>query len=890
MPDVRAAVKRRLAERNLDPTLHVTVIEELSIHLDDRYQALLSRGMSPVDAEVSVLDELDDESLERELGRLERASPRPSASLGEPRRTNIVESLLLDLRYAVRALRKSPSFTCVAVLTLAIGVGVNTAIFSVVNAVMLRPLPFENADRLVRIYESNTQRGWPEFSASDPNFLDWRAQATSWEALAATNGGTASLSIGDSVEVVRDLRATVDFLPALSVSPVLGRNFLPEEDRPGGNVNVAIISDGLWRRVFGANPAVIGTAVRINDVPHTIVGVLPPSFEWDETELFRPLAPDPTESRSDHQISVIGLLKPTVTLDEARAELTAIADRLAHQYPEDNEGWSVRLVTFYEWLIPEQTRESLIVLQGAVLLVLLIACVNVANLLLARGATRHKELAIRVAVGASRARIIWHGLMESLLLAIVSAGAGLLLAAMTVRVLSAYAAEIVPRVDEATIDWMVLSFAAACALISAAGFGLLPSLHAAREQGPTLHDTSRGTAGGPGRQRIRAALTVAEVALSVALLIGAGLLLRSFVSLQRVDAGFDVDSVMTGRVMLASAAEFDTREKRADFWRRMTTGVAALPGITAVATGSGIPLTAGNTSTGIAVPGAAPMPGMQPSADWRVVTPGYFATMGISLRGRDFTEADGPNEPLVIIVSEALARLYWPNEDPIGKTIIPSSLGNRPRTVIGVAGDLRSFGLDGEVRPMVYYSGMEAPVFGQMYLVWRSAVDPRSHVPAIREAIRRANPHVALYEVTHAAELLSDSFGSRRFNVYLLGLFAIVALALAALGLFSVMAYLVSQRTREIDVRLALGASRAEVFRLVIGRGVALATIGAALGVVAAAWLTRLMESLLFSVSRTDPATFVTVPIAMVVVAVLACFVPARRATRVDPVVALRSE
>jgi len=437
----------------------------------------------------------------------------------------------------------------------------------------------------------------------------------------------------------------------------------------------------------------------------------------------------------------------------------------------------------------------------------------------------------------------------------------------------------------------VLSFALGCALVSAAAFGLLPSLNAAQNIGPTLHDSSRGTTGGRTRQRIRASLTVAEVSLSVALLIGAGLLLRSLVTLQRVDAGFDVDAVMTGRVMLASATEFDTPDKRNDFWHRVTAEVAMLPGITRVSTGSGIPFAPGGTpNTEISVPGADQTLGVQLSANWRVVTPGYFATMGVPLRGRDFTEADGADAPPVIIVSEALARSYWPNDDPVGKTIVVRSLGNRTRTVIGVAGDVRRLGLDDEIRPMVYYPAMEVPVFGQMYLVWRSAVDPQSQVPAIRDAIRRVSGRVAFHDITPAMERLSDSFGSRRFNLYLFGLFAIVALMLAAIGLFGVMAYLVSQRTREIGVRLALGAPRAEVFRVIIGRGVALAAAGALLGVVGATWLTRLMEGLLFSVSRTDPVTFSAVPIAMVAVSVLACYVPARRAMRVDPVVALRAE
>lgn len=802
-----------------------------------------------------------------------------------------VEQLGQDVRHAARALRKNPGFTSVAVLTLALGVGVNTAIFSVVNAVTLRPLPFGSPDRLVRIYESNAERGWPEFSASDPNFLDWRAQATSWEALAAFQDGTVSLRTGAGIELIPALGVTSGFLPALGFSPALGRNFLDEEALPGGNLNVTIISDGLWRRVFGADPGVIGTTVRLNDTLHTIIGVLPARFDWGETELLRPRAIDPNRSRSDHQLSVIGLLKPHVTLGEARAELTTIASRLAAEYPQDNEGWTVSLVTFYDWLVPQQVRDSLVVLQGAVLLVLLIACINVANLLLARGAAREKELAIRVAVGASRRRIVWHGLVESCVLAFISAAAGVGLAAVTVRVLSVYAATAVPRVDEASIDWVVLSFALGCALVSAAAFGLLPSLNAARDIGPTLHDSSRGTTGGRTRQRIRASLTVAEVSLSVALLIGAGLLLRSLVTLQRVDAGFDVDAVMTGRLMLASATEFDTADKRKDFWHRVTAEVARLPGITRVSTGSGIPFAEGGTpNTEIAVPGAAPTVGVQLSANWRVVAPGYFATLGVPLRGRDFTQADGPDAPPVIIVSEALARAYWPNDDPIGKTIVVRSLGNRTRTVIGVAGDLRRLGLDDEIRPMVYYPAMEVPVFGQMYLVWRSAIDPQSQLPAIRDAIRRVSGQVAFHDITPAMERLSDSFGSRRFNLYLFGLFAIVALALAAIGLFGVMAYLVSQRTREIGVRLALGAPRAEVFRVIIGRGVALAAAGALLGVVGATWLTRLMEGFLFSVSRTDPVTFSAVPIAMVAVSVLACYVPARRAMRVDPVIALRAE
>jgi len=382
---------------------------------------------------------------------------------------------------------------------------------------------------------------------------------------------------------------------------------------------------------------------------------------------------------------------------------------------------------------------------------------------------------------------------------------------------------------------------------------------------------------------------VAEVALSVTLLIGAGLLLRSFLALQRVDPGFDVAHVMTGRVMLAGPA-FETPQRRADFWRQMTAAVAALPGVTAVATSSSVPLSGNGTATELAVPGVLPPSGTQPSADWRVVTPGYFRTMGIPLRGRDFTDADGPDGEPTIIVSEALARLYWPHEEAMGRTIVPRTLGSRPRTIVGIAGDVRTTGLDAVVRPMVYFSGLASPVFNPMYVVWRSAVDPASHVPTIRDAIRTINPRVALYNVAAAGDLLDNSFGPRRLNLYLLGVFASVALALAAIGLFGVMAYLVSQRGREIGVRLALGANRRDIFGLVVGQGIAMTLFGAVIGVAGAFALTRLMETMLFSVAATDPLTFVAVPVLLMLVALAACYIPARRAMRVDPVTALRAD
>ena len=893
MSEWAQAVRQRLVSHDVDPTRHSAVIDELAQHLDERYAALLARGMAVSEARRTVAEELEDEALERELRRMERGQPPSSPAIGASPGSGVLSSLAQDLGYAARTLRSSPGFSAIAIITLALGVGMNTAIFSVLNAVMLRPLPYRDPDRLVRLFESNPQRGWPEFSVSHPNFLDWRAQTTRWDMLVATFADSVALVTDEGAEMLRGSRVTAEFLPALGVAPILGRNFTPDEVAVGATGRSVILTEGFWQRRFGRDPAVVGRTVTMNSAPHTIVGVLPRQFEWgDDLDVLLPLVLEPNRSRGDHVLTVFGRLKPTATLDQARAELTTIAANLGQQYPADNDGWSVRLRSFYDWLIPEQTRQSLVVLQGAVALVLLIACVNIANLLLARGAARQKELAIRVALGASRKRLLCHGAAESLLLALIGSAAGLVLAGATIRLLSSYGADIVPRLNEAHIDLTAIGFAVISGVASAALFGLMPSWQAARnDAGQVLSDGARGSTGGQTRQRLRRALTITEVAFSVALLVGAGLLVRSFSRLQKVDAGFDVDTVMTARVTLADRTAFDSNAKRAAFWQRVNAEVGALPGIVSVSSGSGVPLTpVGGTATELRVPGFTPPRGTQPSADWRVITPGYFKTLGIPLRGRDFTDGDGPTVGPSVIVSESLVRRYFPDQDPIGKAITPRTLGNRPHTIIGVAGDVRGRGLDRDPLPTIYFSAVATPAFGTMTVVWRSIGEGTAHVSAIREALRRIHPQVAMFDVRAINALLETSFAQRRFNVYLLTLFASVALVLAAIGLFGVMAYLVSQRTREIGVRLALGADRGQVFRLIIGRGVALAGVGAVLGVGLALWLSRLMETLLFGVSPLDPITFAAVPTAMITIAAAACYVPARRAMRVDPVTALRAE
>jgi putative ABC transport system permease protein len=795
-------------------------------------------------------------------------------------------STLQDIRYAVRTLWKNPGFTIVAALTLALGVGATTAIFSVVNAVMLRPLPFAEADRLVRIWESNVERGWPTFAVSHPNYLDWRTQATAFESLAATTNAGFTWTSNGQAEVVPGLMATRSFLETLNVTPALGRNFLEEEDRPGGNTRVLLISDGLWRRAFGADPSVVGRSITVNSQPYVIVGVLPASFRWGtNTDMLAPLAPDPARNRADHRLLAIGRLAPGRSIDQGRVELETIAARLAQQFPESNKGWSVVVNSFYDWLIPETTRRSLLVLLGAVALVLMIACVNVVNLLLARASGRQRELSIRVAMGASRRRVIRQLLCEASLIALAAAALGTAIALASTRLLVALGPESVPRLDELSIDTRVFAFAILAALSTMLIFGSVPSIHASR-QDPLdgLRADGRSVTSGSKRRRIRSVLTVAEVALSVALLIGAGLLMRSFARLQDVDPGFSASGLMTARVNLPATA-YPTAASRRAFYDRFLDDLRGRPGIEAAAISSGPPLTGDFTGGDVRLP--TETNDEAASAAWRLVGPGYFAALGIPFRGREFTLQDTADSPPVAVISTALARRYFPNEDPIGRMLLMRSFGDAPHTIVGVAGDVRTFGLDNDAGFVFYGSATQYAGWNPMSLVWRS---PVTSADTVRASLRSIDPNVPLSAVEAMDTLIDRSMGPRRFNLYLLGAFAGVSLALAAVGLFGVMAYLVSQRTREIGVRLALGATQGEVFRLILGRGLLLAAIGAAGGVGGALWLTRVMETLLFSVSRTDPTTFVAVPLTLIVVAALACYIPARRAMRVDPVVALRGE
>ena len=893
MPDWKQEIRQRLVSLKLEPTREDAIVEELAGHLEDRYQEMLARGATGEQARLSALRELSDgQLLVRELRRIERQYGAETLVLGA-RRTNMLANVWQDLRFGARLIRKSPGFSAVVILTLAVGIGVNTAIFSVVNAVMLRALPFKDADRLVRLNESNPERGWPTFSVSHPNFLDWRDHNQSFAAMAATSGGgTANLGTAGEIEVVRASAVTADFLTVLGTTPLMGRNFLPEEDKPRGNTRVVMLTYGSWQKRFGGDPEVVGRTLTISDNSYTIIGVLPESFSWSANlELLMPLAPDPQRSRGDHRLLVIGKLKEGVSWDRALADMNTLAAQLAEQYPESNKGWSVTGEGFYDWFVPEPIRRSLLLFVYAVGFVLLIACSNVANLMLARGAARHKEISIRIALGAGRWRIGSQLLVEALSLAVISGVAGLGIAWLVTKALKSMNPANLPRLDEISLDGRVLGFSLLISLLTGVIFGLVPAIHAARTNlAEMLKEGARSIAGGKIRQRVRSILVTAEVALSVALLICAGLLLRSFWRLQDVSPGFKPDHLLTARLNLPRS-RYDENPKAWGFYKRLLDETSALPGVQSVGITSGVPMGGGNTAGELRIEGRPPDPdGSKPSADWRIVSRGYFHAMGIPLRGRDFDDRDNEDSQPVVIISEDMARRYWPDEDPIGKSVGLLSFGNKTWTIIGVAGSVRSSDLESDSRPTTYVSTAVAALWNPMNLVVRTSTEPTAQVSALRSAVNSIDPNIPVYDIRTVDELLSNTLGSRRFTMFLLGSFAAVALLLACVGLFSVMAYLVSQRTHEIGVRLALGARPGDVFRLVIARGMALATVGSGLGLAGAWALGRFLESLLYQIRPSDPIALASAPVLLLAVALLACYVPARRAMRVDPMIALRYE
>jgi putative ABC transport system permease protein len=805
-------------------------------------------------------------------------------------------TLLKDVRYGVRMLLRNPGFTVVAVIALALGIGANAAIFSVVNGVLLRPLPYPEPERLMMILETKLPQ-FPEFSVAPGNFLDWKKQNTVFERLVAFKGTSLNLIGAGDPERLRSLKVTEGFFAMLGAQPQMGRDFLLEEDQPGRN-NVVIMSHGLWQRRFGGDPKILNQAITLSGQTYTVIGVMPSTFRFggggQELELWTPMAftTQDAQNHGGHSLTAIGQLRPGITLDQARAEMSTIAGRLAVQYPEANQGWDVKLMPLLEFSV-RTIKPALVLLLVAVTFVLLIACANVANLLLARAAGRQKEIATRTALGASRWRIVRQLLTESMLLSLTGGAVGLLLAKWGTDLLLTLAPRGLPRVNNVSLDGRVLAFTVAITLLTGIIFGLVPALQASKSNlNETMKDAGRGSTESGRRKLIRSTLVVLEVASALVLLVGAGLLIKSFWQLQKVDPGFNPDNALAVSVTLPNA-KYPEANQQAAFFQELIASVGALPGVQAAGAGHVIPMSGEDYLLAFEIDGRPPLqPGTTQSTNFYAVSADYFKAMGIPLRrGRVFTAADTKDSPHVAVINEMMARKIFPDEDPIGKRITFDDRDKNPDwyEIVGIVGDVKQYGLD---RPatMQTYEPYTQQTLPYMTLVARTAGDPASLGPVIRNEILKLDKEQPATSVKTLNEFFSTSIAQQRFSVVLLGVFAAVALVLAAVGIYGVLSYAVTQRTHEIGIRMALGAGRRDVFRLVVGGGMLLTLVGIGGGLVAAFALTRLIASLLFGVTATDSVTFITVSAVVLAVALLACYIPARRATKVDPLVALRTD
>jgi putative ABC transport system permease protein len=854
--------------------------DEIRCHLEMQIEENLRRGMSREEARMAALRQFGGVEQMKEVYRDRRSLP-------------VVETTFQDLRYGLRMLGRNPGFTVIAVLTLALGIGANTAIFSVVNALLLRPLPYPDSERLVWVEEVSKQTNTSQ-AAWGGHFLAWREQSQTLAGIATIDGGTRTLTGAGEPERVEVGQISAGCLPLLGVQPLPGgRNFSAAEDSPNGE-RVAILSHNFWQQRFGGEQDIVGRSVTLNDADFTVIGVLPANFRFFyRFDVWVPLALDPQAELAGPNRSfnsTVAKLKPGVSLEQAQAELDTLQQRYEMTRPEGKPRIDsrTRLVPLQEHLLGN-TRRPLLVLLGAVALVLLIACSNVANLLMARAVTRQKELAIRAALGASRWRLARQMLTECLLLAMAGGAAGLLLAYWLTSLLGSLNSTAtfgeMGRLTAITIDRRVLGFTLLISLVTGLLFGLLPALRLSHPNlNLSLKEGGRGSSfHGRG---LRSALMVSEVALAIVLLIGAGLLIRSFVKLLDVDPGYRAENLLTAR--LALPPRYRDNPQRVQFYEQVLQRLAALPGVTSVGATSHLPLTGYNMGSTLRVEGRSPQPGEQePGAPVARVNPDYFRTMGISLRaGRLFNDSDTEGAPGVTLLSETLARRLFPDEDPLGKRV---SIGSLSTTVVGVVSDIRYAGLDGEIEQAVYLSYRQLPRPG-MALLLRSAVEPASLAPALRDAVLEIDPALPVYDVMTMNERLSNSVAARRFNLLLLGGFAALALLLAGVGVYGVISYVVTGRTHEIGIRMALGAQSHDILGRFIKEGMALVLLGVALGSLGAFALTRLMTSLLFQVSANDPLTFVGVALLLSLIALMACYIPARRATKVDPLIALRHE
>jgi putative ABC transport system permease protein len=806
-----------------------------------------------------------------------------------------LERLRQDIRFGVRSLRRTPAFALAAIVALGLGIGANTAILSVVNAVLLRPLAYADPDRLVVILHRRDNPVAPQ------NYLDWKRDATTFERMGAAEYWTPSLTGQDTPEKLWGLHVTSDIFPMLGVRPLLGRVFLPEEDQVG-RANVAVIGYGLWQRRFAGDPGAIGRTITLDGHAQTIVGVMPQGFTFapfwaTQAEIWAPLAlGERATQRGGNSLRIFARLAPHATMRQAVAQMATITAHLEQQLPGTNR--DVTVVPLTEKVVGD-VRPALLVLLGAVGFVLLMACANVAHMLLARGAARHREIALRTVLGATRARVVQQLLTESVVLALAGGALGLVLAVYGVRALVALGPTSIPRLDTVGIDGRVLAGTVLLSLLTGIAFGLLPALQASRQGlGESLREGDRGSTEGGARSRLRNVLVASEFALALMLLVGAGLMIRSFRALQSIDAGFDPRGVLSLIVSVTGSREAEPA-RRGAFYRELVERVRALPGVDAASGINHLPIAGDIWGWPFAVVGhPKPQPGDEPTAAYRIVLPGYFATMRIPLlRGRDVAETDVMGAPPVVVINEIFATRHWPGEDPIGKRI---TLGSNPDpiTVVGVVKNSVRSDWAAPAEEEFFFPAAQrrgflespSPAAAYITLVVRTSGDPAALAPTIRSLVWSFDSSLPISETQTMSHVVAEATAGPRFNLLMLATFAGVALVLAAVGIYGVMSYAVSRRTHEIGVRMALGARSSDVLRLIVRQGMTVASIGALAGIAGALALTRAMATLLYGVRPTDPATFVAVPALLAIVALAACYLPARRAAKIDPMVSLRSD
>ena len=804
-------------------------------------------------------------------------------------------TLMQDLRYAARMLLKNAGFTAVVVVTLALGIGANTAIFSVVNGVVLKPLPYSDPDRLVMVWETSQKWKRPRGSVSYPNFADWRQQSTVFEQMGTFSRKIVTLTELDPPEAVVCARVSAGLFPTLGVQAALGNLFHPADDLAGAE-NV-VLSDSVWRRRLGGNPDIIGQTIALGGTARTVRGVLPPGFKCPigsaEPELWAPQERQNLSQRSKHYLKVIARLRPNTTLQQAQTQMDTIARRLEEEHPDTNRGRGVRVAALHKEVVGH-ARPVLLILLGAVAVVLLIACTNVANLLLARNTTRGKEYAVRAALGAGRLHLIRLLLTESLLLGLLGAGLGIILAVWAVDALAAVMPADFPHLDDIALDARVLGFTVGITLLAVLMFGLAPAVYAT---GANLCDRIRDdgrSSPGAGRSRPRAALVVAQLAMALTLLIGAGLLVRSFHKVMHVDPGFVPDNMLTFQMAARQSEDYNPR-RRAELYGQVLERLASLPGVQAVAASATLPWSGSNIGRSFAIPDRS-----EPISDERLytslgsVSTDYFRALGIPLlKGRFFTKQDVRAGHGVAIINEMMARRFWPNDDPVGQIITfptgsPDDDGSTFE-IIGVVGNVRASQIDTPAAARVY-AHYQQDTWPFMCFALRTTRDPLELASAVRSEAAALSPDEALHNVKTLEQHLADAVGPRRFPALLLGIFALVALVVAAVGVYGVLSYSVARRTHEIGLRMALGAQRSNVLCLVLRQGLTLTIIGLVIGLAISLAGTRLLSGLLYEIGTTDSLTFIGVSLLLAAVALLACYLPARRATKVDPMVALRCE